>query len=262
MKRKNSVLTVSACRERRGFTLIELLVVIAIIAILAALLLPALSRAKEKAQRAVCKSNMRQVTLGALMYAGDNREYFPVNVRTDGLLQATWLSLDTYAYFVGTLRIQTNCFSCPNKNRDGKWIELTSYGCREGFYSLWGMPTDQDPRPRGVTAGLTQVPYDSPKKSTDPLTPYSVLMADIIEKNTANYNGLKWVTSAPHTLNGAREGPANQALEPSQIGSEGGNVGTPDGSVAWRKQLLMYPHWAVFTTPTSFASGGPETGYW
>ena len=58
-------------RTRRGFTLIELLVVIAIIAILAAILFPVFARAREKARQSSCLSNVKQLTLGNMMYAQD-----------------------------------------------------------------------------------------------------------------------------------------------------------------------------------------------
>jgi prepilin-type N-terminal cleavage/methylation domain-containing protein/prepilin-type processing-associated H-X9-DG protein len=103
--------------QRRGFTLIELLVVIAIIAILAALLLPALSRAKHSAWTTRCVSNLHQIGLGMKMFADDNENLYPesggdipwgvVDNPTSGSGKVSWM--EQIASYVGN----TNVFNCP-----------------------------------------------------------------------------------------------------------------------------------------------------
>lgn len=117
-------------REREsteGFTLVELLVVMAIIAILAALLLPALSRAKAKAQRTACMNNLRQINLGIRMYADDSQEATP----SPGVPTSPTDALNLYSGYKALMKsyVRVNddrLFACPADRFYPNWVFATN----------------------------------------------------------------------------------------------------------------------------------------
>lgn len=135
-------------RKGAGFTLIELLVVIAIIAILAAMLLPALARAKQKGQRDSCLSNLRQIEVSFTLYLNDNENRFPDRRDLKNSLPGGYLPWGAGGW--------------PTSDPRGGWaaVVLKDYGASG---SLWSCPAAVNNSVLGNAAQVLQVTDNTPE---------------------------------------------------------------------------------------------------
>jgi prepilin-type N-terminal cleavage/methylation domain-containing protein len=221
-------------RLEHGFTLIELLVVIAIIGILAAMLLPTLSRAKERSKRIACVSNLKQIGVATLTYAADSQDsVVPAGYHNTPLqFNLGEASIDAWS-LLGLSVTATNARSvwgCPNRPQ----FPTYDPGYRQYLigYQYYG----------GITNwrnNLGTFPSASPVKTASS-KPSWLLAADVVAKP----DGVNWSISA-----GPNSGWASLPAHKNPAGNrpEGGNQVNIDGSARWVKlhQMRFVHSWNV-----------------
>ncbi|MEI8140965.1 MAG: type II secretion system protein [bacterium] len=154
-------------RKVKGFTLIELLVVIAIIGILAGLLTPALSSAREKGRRAVCANNEKQIVLFLKMYAGDNAEKYPSTSLTN--LFGSYVKAGDLGIFV-----------CPS-SKATKISTFAGFGAGNSAYAYGGAKQDES------SASGSPIVWD--KVSSDPTAALAIPSDTVWGGNHQNEGG-------------------------------------------------------------------------
>ncbi|PWU09207.1 MAG: prepilin-type cleavage/methylation domain-containing protein [Verrucomicrobia bacterium] len=234
--RSNLLRTRMSALRLRAFTLIELLVVIAIIGILAALLLPALSRAKEKGRRAQCRNNLHQIGVGCTIYAGDNGERL-IQARPQpgapSFVQLALNPLDSQAAANVNLFVRSNLnqsiWSCPN--RPGlPWLDPTYNQWNLGYQYFGGITTWVNP--------LGTFESRSPTKLAA-AKPHWTLAADAVVETE-----MGWGSPDPTRAGVYDNLPPHHGMNPFP---EGGNQLFCDGSARWIKadQMRFLTTWDV-----------------
>ena len=245
------------CFQRRGnsfkngFTLIELLVVIAIIAILAALLLPALARAKERGIRTQCLSNLHQLGIGVTIYAGDFNDYvIPAkpsdnDVNTPGTPPFVQYAISTtFSPSVQGVGIPfaTNApsvWSCP-EIPGLPYPDTVNYPQWITGYQYFGGITEWSPK--GVVGAIPGT--HSPIKLSQS-KPYWCLAADLVAKINGTWGGSEALVTAPPIVASYKFWPPHKKGNAKY--PDGGNEVFADGSANWNKIETM----SQFTTWTA-----------